>query len=62
MSPELSYWWRGLKDDDDDGIWEWSYSKQNTEPMNQSCNKDSIKIYGEGSVKNLRYFYRIDVV
>ena len=28
MSPELSYWWSGLKDDDDDGIWHWAYSKQ----------------------------------
>merc|ERR1711973_164684 len=26
MSPELSYWWSGLKDDNDDGIWHWAYS------------------------------------
>ena len=24
--PELSYWWSGLRDDDDDGDWVWSGS------------------------------------
>ena len=24
--PELSYWWSGLRDDDDDGVWIWSGS------------------------------------
>ena len=24
---ELSYWWSGLKDEDDDGVWTWIESK-----------------------------------
>ena len=24
--PELSYWWSGLRDDDDDGVWIWAGS------------------------------------
>ena len=24
--PELSYWWSGLRDDDDDGLWVWTGS------------------------------------
>ena len=23
-TPELSYWWSGLRDDDDDGLWVWA--------------------------------------
>lgn len=25
--PELSYWWTGLKDEDDDRVWNWVGSK-----------------------------------
>ena len=27
--PELSYWWTGLQDPDDDGVWTWVGSKEN---------------------------------
>ena len=26
---ELSYWWSGLRDENDDGVWEWVESEKN---------------------------------
>lgn len=26
QDPKLSYWWSGLKDEDDDGVWSWENS------------------------------------
>jgi hypothetical protein len=27
--PELAYWFSGLRDEDDDGVWEWPNSELN---------------------------------